>query len=100
MTRTEHLLVILMEECAEVAQRCSKALRFGLEEVQANQTLTNAERLKKEMIDLVAVWGMLCKSGATEPIAPMDESLIESKQQKVEDYFELSREQGTLGRED
>lgn len=29
MTRAEHLLTILEEECIEVAQRISKALRFA-----------------------------------------------------------------------
>ena len=29
MTREEHLLTIVAEECAEVAQRATKALRFG-----------------------------------------------------------------------
>jgi len=31
------VLTILMEECAEVIQRASKALRFGLDEVQPEQ---------------------------------------------------------------
>ncbi len=33
MNRRDHLLDILAEECAEVAIRVSKALRFGLDEV-------------------------------------------------------------------
>lgn len=55
MNRTEILLTCLMEECSEVAQRASKALRFGLEEVQAGQDRNNAERIVEELRDLVAV---------------------------------------------
>jgi len=32
MNRTEHLLVCLAEECAEVGQAVAKALRFGLDD--------------------------------------------------------------------
>jgi hypothetical protein len=39
MTRDEHLMTIAMEECAEVAQRVSKAVRFGMEEIQPGQPL-------------------------------------------------------------
>jgi len=35
MLLQEHLLIILAEECSEVAQRASKALRFGLREILA-----------------------------------------------------------------
>lgn len=59
MNRTEHLLWVLAEECAEVAQRASKAARFGLDEVQPGQALTNEERLWQEMCDLCAVGEML-----------------------------------------
>lgn len=47
------LLTILMEECGEVVQRCSKALRFGLLEVQPGQELTNATRLAHEIGDVL-----------------------------------------------
>lgn len=47
MKRHEHLLSILAEECCEVGQRVSKALRFGLDEVQPGQDLSNAERIKQ-----------------------------------------------------
>jgi hypothetical protein len=95
MTRAEHLLWILAEECAEVAQRASKAARFGLEEVQPGQALTNAQRTKAEMVDLVAVWGKLCQEGLVEPIR-IDDPGIEAKQEKIEKYLEYSRDCGTL----
>ena len=47
------LLTILMEECAEVQQRASKMLRFGVNEVQPGQAATNAERLSAEVGDLL-----------------------------------------------
>ena len=37
MTREEHLLTIVAEECAEVAQRATKALRFGLTDPKGTQ---------------------------------------------------------------
>jgi len=46
------LLTILIEECAEVQQRATKALRFGLNEVQEGQTLNNIERMSEEIGDL------------------------------------------------
>lgn len=46
------LLEILIEECAEVQQRATKMLRFGVEEVQPGQELTNAQRLAEEFGDL------------------------------------------------
>jgi hypothetical protein len=55
------LLIILMEECAEVQQRASKALRFGLDEIQVGQAHDNVQRLSVEVGDLVAVI-TLCKT--------------------------------------
>jgi flagellar biosynthesis/type III secretory pathway chaperone len=49
------LLIILMEECAEVQQRASKALRFGLDEIQDGQAYDNVQRLSFEVGDLIAV---------------------------------------------
>jgi hypothetical protein len=59
MNNTEHLLTILSEECVETAQRVSKAIRFGLTEVQEGQHLNNAERLVYEFNDIVAVMELL-----------------------------------------
>ena len=49
------LLVILTEECAEVQQRATKMLRFGVEEIQPGQELSNKDRLSDEIGDLFAL---------------------------------------------
>lgn len=89
MTRDEHLMVIAMEECAEIAQRLSKALRFGMQEVQPGQEATNYERILHEFTDLHAVMGMLDLDRVSARGA-------EEKRERVEQYLEYSRTQGTL----
>jgi hypothetical protein len=49
------ILTILIEEAAEVQQRATKLLRFGRDEIQPGQTLTNAERLSLEIADFLAL---------------------------------------------
>lgn len=93
MNRTEHLLSILAEECAEVAQRVTKALRFGLTEVQSGQPLTNAQRITYELGDLMGMVDMLESEGHIE--SPSDEA-IAKKRVAVEKYLKLSASVGTL----
>ena len=57
------VLTIIAEECAEVAQRCTKALRFGLTEIEPGQERTNAFRIGLEFGDLVAIMGMAQRYG-------------------------------------
>lgn len=63
MTMSEYLLVCLIEECAEVQHRASKALRFGLDEVQQGQLFTNTERLEAELADLIFILSELASQG-------------------------------------
>jgi len=95
MTRQEQLLVILMEECAEVSQRASKALRFGLTDPagkEPDQPYTNKDRLLMEINDLYAVIDMIFdKEGPY--LSPM---LIQDKKEKVEKYLKLSKKLGLL----
>ena len=92
MNRLEHLLVILMEECAEVAKETSKALRFGINE-QRDLPTSNYERIQKEWSDLQAVIDMIGDEGFPI-IACIDE--MDAKRAKVEKYLKYSIECGTL----
>ena len=94
MTKQEHLLSCLSEECCEVGHRVSKALRFGLDEIQPGQPLTNAERISQELNDLIAVAEMLEESGAV----PRNQTLadIDRKKAKVETFLRYAEECGVL----
>jgi NTP pyrophosphatase (non-canonical NTP hydrolase) len=96
MNRAEHLLTCLGEECAEVAQRVSKALRFGLAEVQPEQSLTNAERIAGELDDLFAVARILSEEGILPRDGPECAGILEAKRAKIERFMAISREQGVL----
>lgn len=89
MNEQELLLCCLAEECAEVAQRVSKALRFGLSEVQPGQDLDNAARITGELVDLNAVLTMLMDAGAL-PHLPMETAPYEAKREKVRKYMAYS----------
>lgn len=94
MDRTEHLLSCLAEECMEVAQRATKAQRFGLLEVQPEQALTNWQRIQEELTDLLAIMEMLEDSAGSMFFIPRDG--VSAKKAKVEKYMEYAAEQGAL----
>jgi hypothetical protein len=94
MTEQEHLLVILAEECAEVSQRATKALRFGLTDpkgTEPQQPFDNQTRLLIEINDLLAVIDMLF-----EEMEYKSELLQSSKKEKVKKYLKLSEKLGLL----
>jgi hypothetical protein len=97
MTRTEHLLTILGEECVEVSQRVSKALRFSLEEKQPGLQDNNAERILSEFYEAVAMVELLQKEGKL-PIWDHDAIVKykEFKLKRVEVYLLHSKNVGTL----
>ena len=93
MNRTEHLLSCLAEECAEVAHRVSKALRFGLTEIQSGQSLTNAQRIAQELNDLIAIKELLRENGVD---LRLDHHAVEAKKAKVLAFVEYARNIGAL----
>jgi len=93
MTRREHLLVILAEECAEVSHRVAKVLRFGLDDVAPGQTLMNAEQLSLELAHVIAMVQMLSADGAI--ISPRHADVM-AKKQAVQEWLLHSAKQGTL----
>lgn len=99
MNREEHLLCIVGEECAEIAKEVSKALRFGMEEVEPGGTETNAERIQSEYCDLMAAMQMLgeCNKAIYKGWdAPRLEKHLKDKKAKVEKYLKYSAMRGTL----
>lgn len=93
MNRTEHLLTQLGEECAKVAQRSSKAARFGL---QKGQPLNNAERIIVEYADVLAVIEMLADEGHLVINHTTLTLLKEKKKRKIEEYLLYAAKVGTL----
>jgi NTP pyrophosphatase (non-canonical NTP hydrolase) len=95
MDRREHLLTCLAEECTEVGQRVTKALRFGLTEVQALQPHTNAARISEELRDLIAVATILQSEGVLEAFHPTADQVM-AKFARIERFMAISRREGVL----
>lgn len=93
MTEAENLLDHLIEECAEVIQRGTKAKKFGLDEIQPDQSYTNAERIMHELADVFGVAEVMCHKGI---LPRLDSERIAAKWTKITKYQELSRERGIL----
>ena len=98
MTRTQLLLTLLAEECNEVAQRASKAIRFGLDEVQEGQQLNNADRIVYELNDLLAIVHIL-QEGKSLPLNIADTGAIMIKKDKVDKWLEYSFNRGVYNPE-
>lgn len=95
MTRDEHLYTIAGEEGVEIAQRCSKAVRFGGDEVQPGQDLNNRQRILQEFADLVGTLELLGLDVGI-PVYSALRPWIDAKKAKVERFLDYSRECGTL----
>lgn len=96
MNRLELLLVILSEECAELAKECSKALRFGLDDFEPGTTVNNRDRIINEFNDLYAMIQMLVNDGILDNNLIGDSKSIKKKISKVETYLNYSKNAGTL----
>ncbi len=62
------VLECLIEECAEVQQRATKILRFGLRETQLGEDYNNSQRLSFEVGDLIEVIDLTIKRGLIEKV--------------------------------
>lgn len=95
MNKKEHLLTTLAEECAEVQQAVSKALRFGAKDSRPGAESTNAQDIEKEFIEAMAVRDMLRELGViTQPCN--SKQIYDDKRARVEKYLNLAKENGTL----
>lgn len=85
------------EECVEIAQRFSKALRFGLFETQAGQPFNNFHRIKQEFNDLLGVLHYLdVEFGTCFDIGNVDWDAVQAKCNKIDEYLSYSKVLGCL----
>jgi hypothetical protein len=99
MTREEHLLTIIAEECVEIAKNATKSLRFGLHDCGPGVPDTNARLMCLECADLQAVLEMLASSNCmfqlTANSIDMKEAMA-AKKAKVERMLDISAERGRV----
>jgi hypothetical protein len=99
VTREEHLLTIIAEECVEIAKCATKSLRFGLDSCGPGQIDTNARLMCMECADLQAVLEMLSESNCMFQLTGNSIDMkvaMASKKAKVEKMLERSLEHGRL----
>lgn len=84
--RQREILTILIEEAAEAQQRATKALRFGLAEVQPDQLHTNSTRLAHECGDFLETLRLAMDEGLISP-GDVDEG-SRRKHEKLKVYMQ------------
>lgn len=88
----QHLLLLLMEECGEVAQAAAKCIRFTPEHATVDNP-TNFENLVLEFNDLIAIVELLQEEDLhLERI----EHLVEYKKLRLKTYIQISKDMGTV----
>lgn len=99
MNRQEHVLLCVGEEGSEVAGRVSKALRFGLGEVEPDQPHDNAWRIALEVYDVLGAYQFAVDEGLLPPLDLSPDFLrinAARKRAKIERFMQIGRDQGVL----
>lgn len=99
LTRYQYLLTKLAEEASEVAQIALKTQQFGEYNSYLDTTETNTECIHAELIDLLAIVGMLNVEydfGFNLKVDNRLASKIEEKQNKVDRYYRYSQDCGMV----
>lgn len=98
MKKNEYLALVAMEECAEIQQALSKAIRFGFDDHHPSRTdETNEEQMLTEFYQLTAMIEELQKQGIIEGFT--QEKIDQVKQDKIEKvykYMEYSKGKGLM----
>lgn len=88
--REREILTILIEEAAEVQQRATKMLRFGVAEVQPGQDQTNKTRLGVEVGDFLEMVEVAIAANLLHPAAI--EAGREQKRAKLPTFMQTEQE--------
>lgn len=98
MTINENLLVVASEECSEISQAISKAIRFGMQNHNPYNNGTNNEyEILVEYYQLQAVFEMLVERGIVRKLTDDEiDTIVADKKAKVKHYEELSSSLGIV----
>lgn len=98
MISGENLLIIAMEECAEIQQEISKALRFGVDSHHPDEPdIDNGERVLREYYQLKMVMNELMARRIIPPISEREQTQIMfAKRDSIEKWEEYSKDLGIV----
>lgn len=86
MKKNEYLALVAMEECAEVQQALSKAIRFGFKDYHPSRVdESNEEQMLTEFYQLTAMIEELEKQGAIKCFS--EEKITKIKQDKIKKVY-------------
>ncbi|HIH2744917.1 TPA: hypothetical protein ACYLN4_000583 [Burkholderia lata] len=88
------LLVAMIRSCSLISKNVAKALRFGLDDAEPGQSLTNARRIEYELVLFLAVTELLETAGILDLSGARE--LIENKKAKVLRFMKYAAQRGTL----
>lgn len=91
--REREILIILMEEAAEIIYAASKAIRFGFLDVQPGQGLTNKTRLSQEIGDLLGIMDLGVEEGVFRGDAINDKRRV--KQSKLAKFMQTEPDEAS-----
>lgn len=109
MNKSEHLLTIVAEECAEVQKEISKALRFGLDDKltldpdgpRGTEGPTNRQKIAEEFLDLLGAYQEAVSEGILPDLMlyslPLGVvSRMRKKSSRIRSYMRYALRVGTL----
>lgn len=98
MTSKENLMVVAMEECAEIQQEISKAIRFGVDNHHPNEPhIMNGQRIMREFHQLRAVMDMLVIKGIIPDFPEVEQNQIyRVKVDAIKKWEEYSKSVGAI----
>lgn len=98
MRKNEYLTLVAMEECAEIQQALSKAIRFGFDDHHPSRAdETNEEQMLTEFYQLTAMIEEMQNKGIIVGFTQEKiEKVKHDKIEKVYKYMDYSEEKGLL----
>ena len=97
LSKEEHLLMKLSEECIELSKELHKAALYGMEDMNPTTGIKNIVTIKQEFIDMMALVEELREEGIINLTA--DSNGIGTKQEKLHFWMEYARSKGKLEKE-